>query len=301
MAPALCSIVENKRSLVAFLWTAVSTITAAGFVITLGVALSHDRRGDDYLDDRTNDGDGDGDNDEGESADQRGYYDASGSTVSVASRAMLFAFAWTGASSCSLSLVGSMLLGVVSPFSGELYSCCPSRVVRITPVSMGTFVGALLMYANLTLLCAVLFGQFNIRDRSFREDEQEGDEGRNNDVDNYYSFSEYAARRSSAAFSVLCLASTVSYAAFALVLCAHREDIMAEMAEEERAEALAPSPPALGDHHHHRHRPRPISLHPSGDHAYYVGGPLTGTVSEFLTTTSETHVATSTTATTGVV
>lgn len=226
----------------------MTIISASGYIITLGIALSNRKFNNYYNNDDYNNNNGD--------EDGSGDQDYSNSQVSIASQAMLFSFAWTAISSLSLGIFGTMLLGVISP-NGNLYSCCPSKIVKVSPMSMGTFIGALLMYANLTLVCAILFGQFNIRDYTYGEE----DEGNRNAPEIQY-LSEYAIQKSSAAFSFFCLFLTIMYAAFAVVMYTYQGEIMEEILEEMRAEALAPSPE------------KGLTLHPSGGNNYYAGGPL---------------------------
>ena len=51
---------------------------------------------------------------------------------------------------------------VVVGIRGLYYTCCSSSVHRTTPLGIGSFIGALLMFANLTLVCSVLFGEFEV-------------------------------------------------------------------------------------------------------------------------------------------
>jgi len=82
--------------------------------------------------------------------------------VAVTSRAMAFAALWTAVLASLLTVFGSVVLGWQSP-TGQYYTCCSSNVHRTTPLSLGSFIGALIMFANLTLVCSVLFGEFEVR------------------------------------------------------------------------------------------------------------------------------------------
>lgn len=46
--------------------------------------------------------------------------------------------------------------------TGKYYACCSGNVHRMTPLSLGAFGGSLVMFANLTLVCAILFGEFEV-------------------------------------------------------------------------------------------------------------------------------------------
>lgn len=87
--------------------------------------------------------------------------------VSIASRAMAFSFFWTGMSSIGLAVAGSMVIGVISP-SGTYLTCCTSKISSTTPLSIGIFIGSLVMYANMAFICAILFGQFNVSNSCVR-------------------------------------------------------------------------------------------------------------------------------------
>jgi len=81
--------------------------------------------------------------------------------VAVTSRALAFSALWTGVLAALLSVFGTVILGWQSP-TGQYYTCCSSSVHRTTPLGIGSFIGALLMFANLTLVCSVLFGEFQV-------------------------------------------------------------------------------------------------------------------------------------------
>lgn len=70
----------------------------------------------------------------------------------------------------------------------------------------------------------------------------------------------FAIQRSSTAFSFLCLFLAILYAGFGVILYSNQEELMKEIQEEARAEALEPSP-----------QKNKMNLHPSGN---YVGGSM---------------------------
>ena len=104
-----------------------------------------------YNDDANNNGNDEGNEEEEEISAQ----------IAVTSRAMAFAALWTAVLASLMSIFGTVILGFQSP-TGQYYTCCSGNVHRTTPLGMGAFVGALLMFANMTLVCSVLFGEFEV-------------------------------------------------------------------------------------------------------------------------------------------
>jgi hypothetical protein len=102
------------------------------------------------------------------SSDDGGFYNynqegGEGEThVAVTSRALVFAAMWTAVLATLLAIFGMVVLGWQSP-TGEYYTCCSPQVHKTTPIAVGSFIGSLIMFANLTLLCSVLFGEFEVR------------------------------------------------------------------------------------------------------------------------------------------
>eukprot|EP00546_Thalassionema_frauenfeldii_P007133 CAMPEP_0178925898 /NCGR_PEP_ID=MMETSP0786-20121207/18192_1 /TAXON_ID=186022 /ORGANISM="Thalassionema frauenfeldii, Strain CCMP 1798" /LENGTH=224 /DNA_ID=CAMNT_0020600879 /DNA_START=233 /DNA_END=907 /DNA_ORIENTATION=+ len=148
--------------------------------------------------------------------------------IAVTSRAMAFAALWTAVLACLMSVFGTVILGFQSP-TGQYYTCCAGNVHKTTPLGLGSFIGALLMFANLTLVCSVLFGEFEIRDYA-REDDR-GEDGENYAAD--YA-QQRAVERSSIAFSIMCMFLTVLYAGFAATVYAFSHSVLKEnQADEE--------------------------------------------------------------------
>lgn len=137
--------VSSRRGLLALLWMIVSLLTAAAFLLALIFTLSAKDDGDyDYY----------YDGEEGQ--------DDADAEMAVTSRAMAFAALWTAVLATLMAIFGTVILGWQSPISGQYYTCCSSRVHKTTPLALGSFIGALLMFANLTLVCSVLFGEFEV-------------------------------------------------------------------------------------------------------------------------------------------
>lgn len=145
---ALCGdLVSSRRGLLAMLWSIVNILTFLAFIIALSFAIS--AKNNDY-----NDGD-----DGGEPEDE----EEMSAEIAVTSRAMAFAALWTAVLASLMGLFGTVILGFQSP-TGQYYTCCSRGVHRTTPLGMGSFIGSLIMFANLTLVCSVLFGEFEVRD-----------------------------------------------------------------------------------------------------------------------------------------
>lgn len=142
MAESLCgTIAQSRRGLLALTWSVVTLLTAASFLIALLVAISANYDPDDY------------ENDENAYGDQ--------ADVAVTSRALVFTSLWTVCLATVLAVFGAVVLGFQSP-TGDYYTCCSSSVFRTSPLGFGSFVGALMMFANCTFVCSVLFGEFQV-------------------------------------------------------------------------------------------------------------------------------------------
>jgi hypothetical protein len=157
MTQTLCGeSIPSRRGLLASLWTLVTILTAVSFLTAFIFALSTKGGADDDEDgyyNYNNNQNGEG------SGDQQGYdMDAE---LAVTSRALAFSALWTAVLSALMSVFGTVILGWQSP-TGQYYTCCSKSVHRTTPLGLGSFIGALLMLANLTLICSVLFGEFEV-------------------------------------------------------------------------------------------------------------------------------------------
>ena len=150
--------ISSKRGLLASLWSIVTILTAISFLTAFIFALStkNDENEDNRYYNYNNNDENDGEGSQDEQGD--GRYDPE---VAVTSRALAFSALWTGVLAALLSVFGTVILGWQSP-TGQYYTCCSSSVHRTTPLGIGSFIGALLMFANLTLVCSVLFGEFQV-------------------------------------------------------------------------------------------------------------------------------------------
>ena len=135
---------ESKRGFLASLWSLVTILSAISFLTAFVYALSASEEENNY-----------NYNNNEESHDEQE------AEVAVTSRALAFSALWAGVLAVLLSVFGTVILGYKSP-TGLYYTCCSSSVHQTTPLGIGSFIGALLMFANLTLVCSVLFGEFHV-------------------------------------------------------------------------------------------------------------------------------------------
>lgn len=202
-SPSLCGgAVSNRRGLLASLWFFVVCLTAIAFVVALIFTLSakDDAQEQNYYQE--------------EEAEER----QEDPEMAVTSRAMAFAALWTAVLSTLMAIFGTVILGWQSP-TGVYYTCCSPQVHKTTPLALGSFIGALIMFSNLTLVSSVLFGEFDIRDYREGEDPEAREDT--------------AVRRSSMAFSIMCLFLTILYASFAGLTFAFSKSILEELAVDQ--------------------------------------------------------------------
>jgi anaerobic C4-dicarboxylate transporter len=153
--PSLCGgALNSRRGLLASLWSIVVCLTFIAFIVALIFTLSaansnnsNDENYDNYY------------NNNNEPEQER---NDSENEMAVTSRAMAFCALWTAVLASLMAIFGSVILGWQSP-TGIYYTCCSPQVHRTTPLALGSFIGALMMFANLTLVCSVLFGEFDVR------------------------------------------------------------------------------------------------------------------------------------------
>lgn len=134
--------------MLAFGWSVVTVLTLIAFVTAALFTIQSRELAGDYYDQNY------GNN-------QNAYQYGSSADVSVTSRALAFTALWTAILALIMAFVGTVILGITSP-TGKYYWCFPVAVHRTTPLSLGTFIGSLFMFANITLVAAVLFGEFKV-------------------------------------------------------------------------------------------------------------------------------------------
>ena len=143
--------VSSRRGFLAFIWFVVNVLSLIAFAVALMFGLSSkDVNADEYYQNYYGGNSGDRqDND-------------MDPELAVTSRAIAVAAMWTAVLTVLLSILGTVILGWQSP-TGQYYTCCSSQVHRTTPITLGGFIGALLMFANLALVCSALFAEFEVR------------------------------------------------------------------------------------------------------------------------------------------
>lgn len=150
--PSLCGgALTSRRGLLASLWSIVVVLTFLAFIVALIFTLSAANSSSDESNYYNNDNEHDQNREENND-----------SEMAVTSRAMAFCALWTAVLATLMAIFGAVILGWQSP-TGIYYTCCSPQVHRTTPLALGSFIGALMMFANLTLVCSVLFGEFDVR------------------------------------------------------------------------------------------------------------------------------------------
>jgi len=219
MAPSICgNTISSRRSLLATGWFVVNFLALFSFLSAFALALSAKSNSDgsggyNYY----NNNDGNDSGDEKEDQQQQQYYDVGNSDA----RVILFAALWTAVLASVLGIYGTVVLGFQVPVIGRYHWCFTSGVHRTTHLAIGVFIGALFMFANLTLICSILFWEFRMRG---------GSQGTNASLE-----------RSSLAFSILCIFLAVLYIVFAAITFAYSDDLIKENQSDFREEALMPS------------------------------------------------------------
>lgn len=157
-APSLCGggALNGRRGLLASLWSVVVFLTSIAFIVALVFTFSTKNSDSDYYSNYYNNNN----EREGEGGEENSseYYSTE---MAVTSRAMAFCSLWTAVLATLMAIFGAVILGWQSP-TGIYYTCCSPQVHRTTPLALGSFIGALIMFANLTLVCSVLFGEFDV-------------------------------------------------------------------------------------------------------------------------------------------
>ena len=159
LPPSICGgFISSKRSLLAFTWTVTTLLTFVAFFMAIVMMVrinSHYR----YLerlyasdDDYNNNGEGEEEQHSGDRMQE--IYPLLAST---SSKAMGFVGIYTMLLSVGLTLYGSTAIVGFTSFQGVYIApCFPHR----SKMKVGIFGGAVVVFANLLMLCAVIFGEF---------------------------------------------------------------------------------------------------------------------------------------------
>ena len=158
-APSLCGdFLTNKRSLIAFTWTLTTVLTLAAFIVALAMTIHNNYYNAD---------DGNPDNNEqnrgggaGHSADRE--YEQFLQLSRMGSASMTFVALYTAAMAVALTMYGSTAIVGFTSLRGVYIAPCFSYP-SASRFKVGIFGGAIIFFANLLLVCAVVFGEVRVR------------------------------------------------------------------------------------------------------------------------------------------
>ena len=175
--PSICGgFLSDKRSLVAFTWTITTVLTLLAFLTAIVLTIeihTHYRRlvryyeGDDwyqqYIDDAHNNGDN-GDPEHGR--DKENDWQKLGqeylALCTLSAKGITFAALYTMTLAVGLSLYGSTAIVGFTSLRGVYIAPCFSS--DYNNMRVGIFGGAIVLFANLLLVCAVILGEVRVSD-----------------------------------------------------------------------------------------------------------------------------------------
>uniref|UniRef100_A0A7S4N056 Uncharacterized protein n=1 Tax=Odontella aurita TaxID=265563 RepID=A0A7S4N056_9STRA len=155
------SVIKSKRGALAMGWSIVVILTFIALLTALIFSIQNNYYAANYADENYADENYDEDENEGNDKNKNKNGMVRAVDIVVSSRAMAFAAVWTAILAGIMAVYGTVVLGVQS-LSGKYYWCCSKDVHNTTPLSIGMFIGSLLMFANVTLVCSVLFSEFQV-------------------------------------------------------------------------------------------------------------------------------------------
>ena len=179
MAPSLCgSFLADRRSLVALTWTLITVLTMLAFVGSAGMVIhwhTQYKRMEHYYEEQYEQSlyqheqqqqqqqEGE-EQQHGGSQDyerSREQYEAYIALASIRSGTMTFAAIYTVIVALGLSLYGTTAIVGFTSLRGDYIAPCFSS--GSSNLKMGIFGGAVVFFANLLLVCAVIFGEVRVR------------------------------------------------------------------------------------------------------------------------------------------
>jgi hypothetical protein len=180
VAPSICGgFLSDKRSLVAFTWTIATVMTLIAFllavILTCQVHTHYKRMERNYESQLTDDwyqrnnNECEGGEGEGEECD-RGSQDQNSADrqieymmqlATISSKSMTFVALYTMAMAVALSLCGSTAIVGFTSLRGDYIAPCFSTTGS-SKLRLGIFGGAIVIFANLLLVCAVVFGEVRV-------------------------------------------------------------------------------------------------------------------------------------------
>lgn len=221
MAKVLCQAINSRRSLLALGWS-ITSILAFGAFVSAAIMTSRIKAYYNNLalmygnDDNYN---GYYNNDNGEENEQQsgsGDQDDEGyiyeSLASMSSRSIAFTGLYTACCSLAMSIFGSMgVVGFVS-LKGKFVAPVWTRngsANRVGEKELGMFIGALIIFSNVCLICAVILGEFQIvGDLDQKQKEELGS---------------YAIEMIATVLAILCSFLAVIYFLYAILLFALKD------------------------------------------------------------------------------
>lgn len=233
--------------MVAFTWSIANVLTT--FAFFTGIALiiqihSHYRRMERYYESDdwisqfyTNDDDGN-DGGEGQGAgshDQQEEYEEQQKALlllsTMSARSMTFVAVYTMLLATALSLYGSTAIVGFTSLRGVYIAPCFSS--GSDKMRVGIFGGAIVVFANLLLVCAVILGEVRVED--YRRDREGGDRDEKEP---------YQVERIATVLAVACMFLSALYTIFAvlLFLCYASDDVMGDDVQSDVANSHAKTP-----------------------------------------------------------
>ena len=180
MAPSLCgSFLADRRSLVALTWTLITVLTLLAFVGSAGMAIhwhTQYKRMEHYYEEQYEQSlyeDEQQQQQQGNEEEQqqqhggsqdyersREQYETYIALASLRSGTIAFAAIYTVIVALGLSLYGTTAIVGFTSLRGDYIAPCFSS--GSSNLKMGIFGGAVVFFANLLLVCAVIFGEVRV-------------------------------------------------------------------------------------------------------------------------------------------
>jgi hypothetical protein len=230
MTPSLCgSFLTDKRSLVAFTWTLTTVFTFVAFVaaITMIIHLhTHYKFMENYYTDQYeqasrennqhNNGNGQGGQQQQHNSgdENKERFEYLMALSSMRSGSLSFAAAYTVMIAMAISLYGSTTIVGFTSLRGVYIQPCFSAP---SSLKLGIFGGAIIFFANLLLVCAVVFGEVRVED--WRDYRGNGGEGQDHEQQQQRDDREpYEIERIATVLAVTCMFLAALYSIFAILL-----------------------------------------------------------------------------------
>jgi hypothetical protein len=209
--PSLCGAwLTNKRSLIAFTWSLATLLTLATIVLAAAMIVRvHARyvRLEHYYAEQVsynnNNNDGENNNNNNEAATRA--YEEWMQLSQVSSKSVVFVAIYTIITAITLGVYGSTAIVGFTSLRGVYIAPCFSNPNQF---KVGVFGGAIVLFANLLLVCAVVFGEVRVEDWK----------DHNNNNNNEEERMPYQVERIAAVLAVTCMFLAALYTIFAILL-----------------------------------------------------------------------------------